>query len=89
MTSRVILNVFPIEYFIPGSCELMLSRKPSRAKWKAPAKSFMGGKQPLVPVLFNWINLENGQQPTGGTLMIPNFLAPSSYNVYINEFIVR
>lgn len=83
MASQVNWYVFPRAYFIPGSWELMFARRVSSAEWNAFARSFMVTSQPVLPFLLKWSILECGQQPTGGTPMMPNLLAPSSYNVYI------
>lgn len=76
ITSMVILYVSPSAYFIPCSSELRLHISLSRAEWKHRAKSFIGSKHFVA-----FKSLLAGQQPTGGTLMMPNLRAPRLYKV--------
>lgn len=84
ITFMVISYVFPIEYFSAGSSELIFDMRVESSEWKDLEKSFWISKQPPVELKI----LRDGQQPTGGTLIIPNFLAPRLYKDCTNKISV-
>jgi len=74
ITLMVISYAFPSEYFRSVYSEPSFIRRALIVEWNSKARSFKPSKQPPLSLKALW----DGQQPTGGTLIIPIFFAPSS-----------